>query len=36
MIALIDAGRRKAGIPIFRIRVRVSAAEFVWIVETTR
>jgi hypothetical protein len=36
MIALIDAGRRNAGIPIFKIRVRVSAAEFVCIVDTTR
>ncbi len=36
IIALTEAGRRNAGIPIFKIRVMVSAAEFVWIVDTTR
>jgi hypothetical protein len=35
-MAFTEAGRRKAGIPIFKIRVIVSAAEFVWIVDTTR
>ena len=36
MIALIVAGSKNGWIPILMIRVSVSAAEFVWIVETTR
>lgn len=36
IIAFMEAGSKKAGIHIFKIRVSVSAAEFVCIVESTR